>query len=80
MSNAVAAQSFEEALGELTNIATRLERGQVPLAESIALYERGVQLRQHCERILRDAQLRVDKLLLSDEAGVPPKLTPFDEV
>jgi exodeoxyribonuclease VII small subunit len=57
--------SFENALAELEKIVRQLESGQVPLEESITLYERGVALRQACEAKLKDVQLRVEKLSLN---------------
>ena len=45
--------SFERALKELEAIVGRLERGDVELEESIAIYERGEQLRDHCDRLLK---------------------------
>jgi exodeoxyribonuclease VII small subunit len=40
---------FEKALAELEEIVRRLERGDVPLEDSIAIYERGEALKKHCE-------------------------------
>ncbi len=72
----IAGMSFEEALAELESIVQRLERGQLDLEASIAAYERGTLLRQHCAEKLRQAQLRVEKLTLDREGN--PKLQPFD--
>ena len=72
----IAAMSFEEALAELESIVQRLERGQLDLEASIAAYERGTLLRQHCAEKLRQAQLRVEKLTLDREGN--PKLRPFE--
>ena len=44
----IAAMSFEDALGELERIVENLERGDVPLDRSIAIYERGEALKAHC--------------------------------
>jgi exodeoxyribonuclease VII small subunit len=68
--------TFEEALAELETIVQRLERGQLDLDASIAAYERGTLLRQHCADKLRQAQLRVEKLTLDREGNA--KLQPFD--
>ncbi len=68
--------TFEEALAELETIVQRLERGQLDLDASIAAYERGTLLRQHCADKLRQAQLRVEKLTLDREGAA--KLQPFD--
>lgn len=59
---AIEAMSFEVALAELEAIVQRLERGQLDLEASIAAYERGTALRQHCATKLREAQLRVEKI------------------
>lgn len=72
----IAAMTFEQALAELESIVQRLERGQLDLDASIAAYERGTLLRQHCAEKLRQAQLRVEKLSLDREGN--PKLQPFD--
>jgi exodeoxyribonuclease VII small subunit len=75
---AIAAMTFEEALGELEGIVQRLERGQLDLEASIGAYERGTLLRQHCAEKLRQAQMRVDKLTF--DADGRAKLTPLDPV
>jgi len=69
--------SFERALKELEAIVGRLERGDVELEESIAIYERGEQLRDHCDRLLKQAEAKVEKLTLSAD-GTPTGTTPFD--
>jgi len=58
----VDALPFEKALAELETIVGRLERGDVPLEESIAIYERGEALKRRCEELLRQAEARVDKI------------------
>lgn len=59
----IAAMSFEEALAELEQIVKRLEEGKGKLDEAIASYERGAQLKHHCESKLGEAQGRVDKII-----------------
>jgi exodeoxyribonuclease VII small subunit len=54
--------SFEETMAELERVVGQLERGDVPLEESITLYERGAQLRAHCEAKLKAAEERVEKI------------------
>jgi len=61
--------SFEDALSELENIVSKLERGDAPLEESIDIYERGARLKKHCESKLKDAQLKVDKIVLGSDSG-----------
>lgn len=60
----IAALSFEDALKQLEGIVAKLESGQAPLEESIALYERGALLKGHCEARLKAAQLRVEKIVV----------------
>lgn len=62
--------SFEDALAELEKIVQTLERGDAPLEDSIALYERGAALKAHCEAKLKSAQEKVEKIVL-DESGTP---------
>jgi exodeoxyribonuclease VII small subunit len=57
--------SFEKALEELEKIVAKLESGQAPLAESIAIYERGEALKSHCEILLKAAEARIEKITLS---------------
>ena len=54
----VSDMSFEEAMGTLETVVGQLESGSVPLEESIALYERGAELKAHCEAKLKSAQSR----------------------
>ena len=58
----VTAMSFEQALAELEKIVQDLERGQLDLDAAITVYERGTQLKLHCEGKLREAQLRVERI------------------
>ena len=73
----VETMSFEDALKELETVVGRLERGEVALEESIALYERGAALRARCEKKLAEAEEKVSKITLSAE-GQPTGLTPLD--
>ncbi|WP_108395672.1 exodeoxyribonuclease VII small subunit [Devosia submarina] len=57
--------SFEAALQQLEEIVGKLESGRAPLAESIAIYERGEALKAHCETLLRTAEARIEKITLS---------------
>jgi exodeoxyribonuclease VII small subunit len=70
--------TFETALAELEQIVGRLERGDVPLAESISIYERGEALKQHCERLLKEAEMRVEKIRLGGN-GRPLGTEPLGE-
>jgi exodeoxyribonuclease VII small subunit len=68
--------SFERALKELESIVERLEKGAVELEESIAIYERGEALREHCDHLLKQAEAKVEKLTLNP-SGVPTGSEPF---
>jgi len=73
----IAAMNFEDALAELEQIVRRLEGGQVKLDEAIVSYERGAQLKRHCERKLNEAQQRVDRIVIGPEGAIgvePAKL------
>jgi exodeoxyribonuclease VII small subunit len=63
-------ESFETRLKDLEEIVAKLEREDVPLEESIALYEKGMVLHRSCEKILSEARLRIEKLSTArDEDG-----------
>lgn len=69
--------TFERALKELETIVSRLERGDVELEESITIYERGEALREHCDRLLKQAEARVEKLTIAAD-GTPKGVEPLD--
>lgn len=68
---------FEKAMAELEAIVGQLERGSVPLEQSIAYYERGEALKAHCEQLLRNAEMRIEKITLGPD-GSPTGLEPLD--
>ncbi len=70
----VAKMSFEEALAELEQIVSALERGQQKLEEAIAAYERGEALRRHCEAKLAEVEERVAAIV---ETGGTLSLRPL---
>lgn len=61
--------SFEAALRELETVVGQLERGEVPLDESIALYERGAALKKRCETKLKEAEEKVAKLTVDGDGN-----------
>jgi len=63
----IAAMSFEVALAELEAIVKRLEAGNAKLDDAISSYERGALLKRHCEAKLREAQSRVDKIVMGSD-------------
>jgi exodeoxyribonuclease VII small subunit len=69
--------SFEEAFKELEDTVHQLEEGGLTLDESIALFERGMRLAEHCGQKLDDAELKVSQLVPSDEGGY--RTMPFEE-
>ena len=77
MSADVKTMSFEDALRELEQVVSKLERGEVPLDDSIALYERGAKLKKRCEAKLKEAEEKVAKLTL-DSDGSPTGTEPID--
>jgi exodeoxyribonuclease VII small subunit len=66
---AVEGLSFEAALAELEHIVSRLEQGEVDLEDSIALYERGTALKAHCEKKLKGAEARLEKIVVGPEGA-----------
>jgi exodeoxyribonuclease VII small subunit len=64
--------TFEQAQAELEQIVERLERGQVPLDEAIALWERGEQLHAFCRAKLDTAQGKVEELASRLPTAPPP--------
>lgn len=74
---AIETLSFEDALGELETIVRDLETGKAPLEKSINAYERGIALKQHCEKKLRDAQAKIEKITVGKDGSV--STAPFDE-
>ena len=68
---------FEAAMKELETIVDRLEKGQVALEESIAIYERGELLKSHCDALLKSAEARIDKITLARD-GRPTGAAPLD--
>lgn len=62
--------SFEDAMKELETVVSQLESGDVPLEDSIKLYERGAALKEHCQKKLAEAEEKVAKITL-DADGNP---------
>ena len=61
--------TFESAMRELETIVRRLEEGKVDLEDAIALYERGDMLRSFCDTKLKEAQMRVEKIVDNSTGG-----------
>ena len=69
--------TFEQAMSELERVVGQLERGDVALDQSIALYERGALLKKRCEAKLKEAEEKVAAITL-DATGTPTGTTPLD--
>jgi len=73
----VAEMSFEDAMKELETVVNRLESGDVPLEDSIKLYERGAALKEHCQKKLAEAEEKVAQITFDGE-GNPKGTAPVD--
>ncbi|MDZ4790291.1 MAG: exodeoxyribonuclease VII small subunit [Hyphomicrobiales bacterium] len=73
----IKALKFEQAMKELEQIVTRLERGDVELEQSIEIYERGEALKAHCDQLLHRAEAKVEKITLNAQ-GEPTSVSPLD--
>ncbi|MGD8621377.1 MAG: exodeoxyribonuclease VII small subunit [Anaerolineales bacterium] len=71
--NPVAELSYEEAFEELQTVVEALESGELPLEKSLALFERGQALSEHCSNLLEEAELKLKELVPDGEGG-------FDEI
>jgi exodeoxyribonuclease VII small subunit len=69
-------KTFESALSQLESIVARLEDGDLPLEESLKLFEEGIRLSRFCNQKLNEAQEKVEVLLKGEEGGVEPH--PFE--
>jgi len=58
--------SFEQAIENLTEIVDKIETGQIPLAESLQQYEKGMAMIKHCRKILLDAEKRIEEIAEND--------------
>ncbi len=66
----VTEMSFEEAMAALETVVTQLERGEVALEQSIALYERGALLKAHCAAKLKSAEEKVELIRVQEGRAV----------
>lgn len=71
------ALDFEQALGELEALVSRMEGGELSLEDALAQFERGIALTRRCQDALKTAELRVKKLV--DKPGGEPELEPFQD-
>lgn len=59
--------SFEEAYKQLTEIVKKMESGELPLADSVASYEKGIKLKAYCEQVLKEAELKISTIANPDK-------------
>jgi exodeoxyribonuclease VII small subunit len=74
----IANMPFEAALAELEAIVDQLEKGAVALDESIRLYERGEALKRRCDELLKNAEMRIEKIILSADGAIKG-VAPLDD-
>jgi exodeoxyribonuclease VII small subunit len=70
--------SFEEALAELQVLVKALEKGDSKLEEAIRAYERGAALKRHCEKKLREAQEKVDRIVVGTDGSLSTQPAKFE--
>jgi len=62
--------SFEDALAELEEIVRKIDTGQENLADAVDSFERGVLLKKHCEKMLKEAKLKIEKITSSSDGKI----------
>ena len=78
VNNTLERMTFEDAMKELENLVDSLDKGDVSLDEAIAAYDRGSQLKDHCQKKLNEAKMKVETIQSSgDSKVIPNKLTSF---
>ena len=65
--------SFEKAMAELETIVSDLENGSIELEESIEKYQRGIQLKKHCDQKLKEANMKIDQIEIDKNGNVKEK-------
>lgn len=58
--------SFEEAYKQLTELVQKMESAQMSLADSVAAYEQGIKLKAYCEQLLKEAELKIETLKVTN--------------
>ena len=72
----ISEMNFEIAMAELEKVVAQLESSQVALEDSIKLYDRGAELKKHCEKKLAEAEEKIAQIAL--ESGKPEGLIPSE--
>ena len=77
--NVLEKMTFEQAMNELEILVDSLDNGDISLDQAIAAYDRGSQLKDHCQKKLNEAKMKVETIQSSGDSNVVPnKLTSFD--
>ena len=76
MSKKTSQPDFEKSLSELESLVASLEKGDLPLEETLKQFERGIELTRNCQQALKSAEQRVEILLANDETE---KSEPYGE-
>jgi len=74
----IATMSFEDALAQLEQIVHKLEAGDVALEDSIRIYERGAALKAFCDKRLKEAELKIEKVKVAADGA--KGLEPVDDL
>ena len=76
--NILEKMTFEDAMNELENLVNALDKGDISLDKAISAYDRGSKLKDHCEKKLNEAKMKVETIQLSENKEIiPDKLTSF---
>jgi len=70
MSKTIKEMSFEEALGELSATVKKIDNGSEDLETAINAFERGTKLKSHCEHKLKEAKLKIEKIMENSDGSV----------
>ena len=65
--------NFETALKSLEEIVNQLDSGEIDLDKAVEAYERGTKLKEHCEKKLKEAQLRIEKIEVGKDGDLTTK-------
>ena len=77
--NILEKMTFEDAMNELENLVNALDKGDISLDKAISAYDRGSKLKDHCEKKLNEAKMKVETIQLSENKEIiPDKLTSFN--
>ena len=77
--NILEKMTFEDAMNELENLVNALDKGDISLDKAISAYDRGSKLKDHCEKKLNEAKMKVETIQLSENKEIiPDNLTSFN--